>query len=277
MPGPAAVRSAATVVVLRDTAAVDAAAVEVLLLRRHARAGFAADAWVFPGGVVEAADRRLPADRWSGLDSAAVAERFAASADEVLGFYVAAVRETFEESGLLLAARDDGSPVDATAPSVRGQREAMASRDAAEGADFGAWLERERLVLDFGLLTYLSRWVTPTVEPRRYDTCFFLARAPSAQVADADRVETTERRWLDPATALDEHHAGRLRLIYPTLRTLEWLAAHATVAAAVAAAAAQPSVRSVQPHIELDADGRPVRVLHPDDPDFPAHLYERSA
>ena len=260
-------RAAATVALLRE----GRDGPEVLLLRRHALSGFAARAWVFPGGAVDAGDRRLPATRWQGIDLQALTERFGAAPDLVLGFHVAAVRETFEEAGVLLAHREDGGQVAVDDPGVQRARRALAGPGGGE--EFATWLDREGLVLDLDRLTYLSRWVTPRAEPRRYDACFFLATAPADQAADHDRVETTAQRWLRPATALAEHAAGRLHLIFPTVRTLEALAAHPSVAAAVAAAAAQPRVRVILPHAEVDERGRVARILHPDDPGFPGHLY----
>ncbi len=210
VPAPAAARAAATVVVLRE----GAGAAEVLLLRRHAGSGFAAASWVFPGGVVDPADALLPGS-YRGLDPAAAAPRFAATPDETLAFHVAAVRETFEEAGLLFARDASGARV---RPDVARRLRAGAAGDLP-GDRFAAMLAGGGLVADLGALTYLSRWVTPVVEPRRYDTCFFLARAPEGQVADPDRVETTERRWCAPAEALAEHRAGRLRMMFPTVRS----------------------------------------------------------
>jgi 8-oxo-dGTP pyrophosphatase MutT (NUDIX family) len=238
-------RLAATVLILRSGP-------EMLMLRRHGRSGFAADMWVFPGGTLDDEDRTLDPRKWRGIDPEALSERFKLPPEDVLGMHVAAVRETFEESGILLA-------------------------DAAEAptrdADFHAWLAGADAVLDLGCLTYWSRWVTPAQEPRRYDTCFFLARAPEGQIAEHDRHEITDQRWIGPRQALEEHHAGRLPLIYPTIRTLEELAEHDAVDALVQAAEARPEVRSVQPHAELDDDGRFVRILHPDEPDYPHELY----
>ncbi len=269
-PAGRGVRQAATVVVLREGAG---GRPELLLLRRHRRSGFAADAWVFPGGVVDADDRTLASDRWRGIDPAALAERFRADPQDVLGFHVGAARETFEESGLLLASHRDGRDAGVVVAAVRRAREALAERTAHAGA-FAQWLRAERLVLDLDRLTYLSRWVTPTAEPRRYDACFFLAPAPPGQVAAIDRVETTDQRWTTPAAALDEHRAGRLLLMYPTVRTLADLTAHDTVDGAIAAASAQPAVRSVLPHAEVDATGRVTRIVHPDEPEYPHARYE---
>lgn len=266
----AAPRNAATVIVVRDAAGEHG--FEVLMLRRHSRAGFAADMWVFPGGVVDAHDATLPPDRWTGIDPAALAERFEAAADDVLAFHVAAVRETFEEAGLLLAHHRDGGPPDLSDPSLLQVRNDLADRDTT--VNFAAWLEERDLILDLGALTYLSRWVTPTVEPRRYDARFFVARVPADQKAAYDRQETTDERWITPAAALSALEAGEMKMIFPTIVTLQDLARHDTAEALASAADGQPEIRRLQPHAELDANGRFVRVIHPDDPEFPHHLYE---
>jgi 8-oxo-dGTP pyrophosphatase MutT (NUDIX family) len=258
---PPPTRDAATVIVVRD--APDGP--EVLLLRRHSRSGFAADAWVFPGGVVDEGDRHLGRDRWSGTDPEALTERFGGTADLVLGLHVAAVRETFEEAGLLLAHHEDGTRPDSTAEPYRAARAALGDRDRR--FDFAAWLTEERLVLDLADLTYHSRWITPRQEPKRYDTRFFLAAAPEGQVAASDRMETTGQRWLTPQAALAASAAGELLLIYPTIKTLEALATHATLAELRAVAEAQPTIRSIRPHIEKGLDGW--RIIHPDEPDYP--------
>jgi 8-oxo-dGTP pyrophosphatase MutT (NUDIX family) len=262
---PATPRSAATVIVIRAAEA----APEVLLLRRHARSGFAADAWVFPGGTVDAADRELDPRRWRGIDPAALAPRFADPADLVLGYHVAAVRETFEEAGLLLATHADGRMPDITQPAYIEMRTRLGDREQV--TDWGRWLAEEDLVCDLDVLTYLSRWVTPRVEGRRYDTAFFIARAPEGQVAGHDRMELTSDRWTTAAAALEAHRAGELHMIYPTIKTLETLADFDSAAAIVAHAQAQPEVRSILPHVEVCGDGW--RILHPDEADYPHDLY----
>jgi 8-oxo-dGTP pyrophosphatase MutT (NUDIX family) len=263
---PAAVRDAATVIVLRDRGG----GAEALMLRRHGKSGFAADAWVFPGGTIDAADTALAPERWRGIDPAALAPRFGRPPDVVLGAHVAAVRETFEEAGLLLAVRSDGAAVDLRTDGVRAMRAALVDRSAG-GAEFAAWLESEALVLDLGRLTYWARWITPRIEQRRYDTSFFLARAPEGQVAAHDQVETTGQRWLTASAALAAHAAGELNMIHPTIRTLEEMAPLAGVDALIEHATARADVAPILPHFERTDDGW--RVLHPGDPGYPYEDY----
>src|SRR5688500_12145290 len=152
MVDPASLRAAATVIVLRDVSNGDG--YEVLMLRRHARSGFAADMWVFPGGVVDEADGTLESDHWTGIDSPALAPRFGLSAQQVLAHYVAAVRETFEEAGLLLARRRDGSAPDLSDPALLQLRNDLADR--TKKVSFAAWLSEGDLVIELDALTYVS-------------------------------------------------------------------------------------------------------------------------
>jgi 8-oxo-dGTP pyrophosphatase MutT (NUDIX family) len=270
---PVPIRDAATVVVLRD----GAGCAEALLLRRHARSGFAADAWVFPGGVVDEHDELLPAERWRGIDPATLAARFNATPQRTLALHVAAVRETFEESGLLLATHPDGAAVDLASPEVSAMRAQLADREHPAGAaEFNSWLADQRLVLELGRLEYWARWITPTWEKRRYDTRFFLARAPEGQVAAFDDVETTGQRWIAPPAAVAAAAAGELHIIYPTVKNLEELAVacgdEGEAESAMAYAARRERVPVVLPHFERTED-RGFRVLHPDDPGYPRELY----
>ncbi|MEE8601909.1 NUDIX hydrolase [Euzebya tangerina] len=260
-----ATRDAATIVLLRDTDEGP----EVLLLRRHARSGFAASLWVFPGGVVDRADAHLDPAHWTGIDPESLTDRFDMPAETVLGMYVAGVRETFEEAGVLLAHHRDGRTPDTTTPAFTRMRAQM--NDRAVDADWAGFLREHDLVLDLDALTYLSRWITPIQEPRRYDTCFFVAHLPEGATASADNVETTEERWIRPADAIA---ADDVPMIFPTIRTLRDLQHAPTASAAVSAAATQPEVMVVQPHMELDARGSFVRILTASDADFPHELYE---
>lgn len=262
---PATPRDAATVVPLRD----GAPGVEVLMLRRHGKVEFAADAWVFPGGAVDDADRALDPACWDGIDPQTLAARFGDPPDLVLGSHVACVRETFEEAGLLLARHRDGRPAHPTTASARAIRARLGER--REGASFGAWLRDEALVCDLGALAYHSRWITPAQAPKRYDTRFFLAAAPTGQRAVHDDVETTDQRWLTPTEALGRAAEGEMLVWYPTAHTLRSLVDEPSVESALARARAQGEVRVVQPHVEEGSGGR--RIVHPDDPAYPHERY----
>ncbi len=257
-------RSAATIVLLREGEGVP----EVLMLRRHARSGFAASAWVFPGGVMDPQDAQVPAHRWSGIDPDALTSTFGVDADRVLALHVAAVRETFEEAGVMLATHPDGRPFDTDAPDVVAAR--VAANERGSTFDWLAFLEDHDLVLDLGAVTLLSRWITPIQEPRRYDTFFFVARLPAGAQASADNVETTESRWVTPQQAFDD---DTFFMIFPTIRTLEGVARSRTVADVIAAARAQEAVHPVQPHILMDADGRYTDIVLPDDDRYPHEVY----
>lgn len=219
----------ATVLLLRD----GTRGVEVFMLERHIESDFVGGAFVFPGGKVDAADRRLPPERWTGLDQVTV-ERMGGDEDLALGLHVAAVRETFEEAGVLLARRHDGGRVDVDDPSFAEARRRLASRD--ERWDWRPWLEHERLVLDLGALGWWSWWVTPEGAPKRYDTRFFVALASEGDAPDHDRVETTDSRWITPQEALAAARGRRANVVYPTRKNLERLADFDTADAAWRAA-----------------------------------------
>lgn len=265
-------RPAATVILLRPSGG----GLEVLLLRRHRRSSFAADAWVFPGGVVDAADATLPAANWRGIDPEALAARFRADAELVLGLHVAAVRETFEEAGVLLAHDADGRLADPTTAAARGMREVLADRgDPAGGDEFRDWVSARELVLDLGALTYWSHWITPEIESKRFDTRFFVAAVPAAQQAAHDTVEVTDHRWLAPEEGVAGAERGELLMLLPTVHSLAELAeiTPATPEAVVGYGAARLHVPTVLPHVERGDDGS-LHLLHPGDPGYP---YERYA
>jgi glyoxylase-like metal-dependent hydrolase (beta-lactamase superfamily II)/8-oxo-dGTP pyrophosphatase MutT (NUDIX family) len=208
-------RPSATVVVVRDAPA----GLEVLLSRRAERGDHNSGAWVFPGGLLDAGDRAAHAC-CRGLDDAAASARLDVEANG-LDYYVAAVRECFEESGLLFASDTDGRPLEldaAAAERLAAWRGALHRGERTLGelcAEFGFTLAVDRLV-------YLSHWITPRARPKRFDTRFFLAVAPAQQTALHDGTEMVEQLWLRPADALAESSA--LKLLTPTQKTLGLLA-----------------------------------------------------
>jgi 8-oxo-dGTP pyrophosphatase MutT (NUDIX family) len=214
---PATPDPAATVMLLRD----GAGSPEVLLIERHAQSEFLPDMYVFPGGRVEEQDRLL-ADRVGGLVPERAAARLGMEDPALaVAFFVAAVRETFEECGILLA-RPLGSAefVDAER-TAEIARHRLAVQDGK--ASFRELIESEKLELAADLLSVHAHWITPEMVPRRFDTYFFAALTPPGQQALHDGVETTAHVWIRPEDALAEMRAGERQIIFPTACNLETL------------------------------------------------------
>lgn len=237
---PAEPLPAATVVLLRD----GGDAPEVLLMRRHRRSGFVPGAWVFPGGRVDAADGdgRLM-ERCQGLDPEPV---------PAAPFWMAALREAFEETGVLLARSGDGEwPADAaTDPEVEAVRRSLMD-DEATLADV---VERLDVELDARALVHAAHWVTPVVEPRRYDTHFFMAVIPDGRTPRPDPREMVDATWVTAGAALDRFRAGALPMVFPTVRTLEELAGHGS-AHAVLDAFRERTVERILPRLVRTPNG----------------------
>lgn len=260
---------AATVLLVRDA---PGDGLETLLMERHLRSEFMGGAYVFPGGKVDPLDEQLPSDRWTGVDlEVDVAELGVERPGEALGLRVAAVRETFEEAGVLLAHRADGRAVtadDLASPSFLDARRGLATR--GEPYDWRPWLAEEELVLDLGALAFWSWWVTPHGENKRFDTRFFVAELPAeqAEVAAHDAVELTDMRWSTPQAALAAADAREVLIIFPTRRNLQTLAELPSAAAAVAAAReGRTDRRRIMPTLVLDGEVPMVQHPYEDDPE----------
>ncbi len=240
---PMAPRPAATVAIVRD----GSDGLEVYLLRRVRAMSFAAGMHVFPGGSVDASDAEVALGSVGDWP-----ERFGVEESLVRPVVVAAVRETFEEAGVLLAAGPDGEVVaDAGAEVWEGEREAVEGRRTT----FAAVLERHELTLRTDLLAPLAHWVTPELEPRRFDTYFFVAALPAGQHCREAGTEADARVWVRPAEAL----ATDLAMMPPTRAALTDLARFEDVAAALS----QPrDLTVVRPHFEL-VDGELTLVRPP--------------
>jgi 8-oxo-dGTP pyrophosphatase MutT (NUDIX family) len=241
---PAVPRDAATVILLRHGSGSD---VEAFLLRRTAELEFAPGACVFPGGSVDERDAD-PGTGWAGPGPEDFAVRLDVPPERARALVCAAIRETFEESGVLLA-----GPAGPVGPAGDGDRldgagldgAGLVSDSAVLAADrhalltgtmsFGEVLSRHGLVLRTDLLTPWARWITPEVSPRRFDTWFFAAALPAGQTATAapeghaDPGESESGTWLRPAAALEDAEAGRITLLPPTAVTLRELSAHQDV------------------------------------------------
>jgi 8-oxo-dGTP pyrophosphatase MutT (NUDIX family) len=231
---PAKPRDAATLILLRDSCQ-HSGGIEVLLLRRHARSAFLPGAYVFPGGVVEETDfapEMAALCRGLGFDQAHRIINDVSPLEKSLGFFVAAIRETFEESGILLAHGNAGRRL----LDVR-QMTRLAGYRAKVHANppmFASRLGDEALELATDTLYYFAHWITPEVLPIRFDARFFVAAAPSGQEASPDGKETVEARWISPLDALEEHQKGCLKLAPPTFHSLSELAAFSTAGEAIA-------------------------------------------
>ena len=261
--------AAATVVLVREAPS----GLEVLMMRRGSSLAFMAGMWVFPGGRLEPSDhssqalaRLLPSSlaRCSeGLHSLA-GERLDPTA--AIGLHVAACREAFEEAGVLMAVAPSGAPCDPDrVASLQSRRGAV----VADATSFVRLLEEEDLRLDVGRLVYWSHWITPSFEPKRFDTRFFVAPLPPGQDASADLSEVTEHAWIDPAGVTQAIERGEVALAPPTLFTVEDIAEsfarHGSLAAMLEAERGRPTP-PVMPRIEVREDS--VRAVMPWDPGY---------
>ena len=257
------VKPAATVMLVRD--AVDGEpGVEVFMLRRTANAVFGAGMYVFPGGRVDGvdgADDIAPFCR--GLDDARASEQLGIDHGG-LAYWVAAIRECFEEAGVLLAERRDGGPLELR----HDDRHEIHNQDSS--LSLVALCRRDDLVLDLSTTHYVDHWITPIGEQRRFDTRFFLAEMPVDQEPLHDDNETVDSLWVRPAEALRMQAEGELMMMPPTMANLRFLEPHPTAAAALAAGAAIEQPPCILPKIRRDADGRIVGVAMPGDSDYDA-------
>lgn len=225
---PVEPRTAATVLLLRDTAGGGPA---VHMLRRRASMAFAGGAYAYPGGGVDPRDER--AVRWAGPPLDAWAATLGVPAATAQTVVCAAVRETFEESGVLLAGPDPHTVVaDTTGPDWEADRAALVAHDLA----FADFLARRDLVLRSDLLCPWARWITPEFEERRYDTWFFLALLPPGQRTRDVSGEADRTVWLRAAEAVDGHARGEMFMLPPTVATLRSLLPYGAAADALLAA-----------------------------------------
>jgi 8-oxo-dGTP pyrophosphatase MutT (NUDIX family) len=245
-------RPASTILLLRDSAGPDGKGeIEVFMMVRHYEIDFNSGALVFPGGSVDAGDRDIIGhpelyDGGEGLDTAS------------LSFRIAAIRETFEECGILLA-RAQGSK---SLIEAKRALEIEAAHRAALGEGKTTFL---KVLADSGVRLALDRlvpyahWITPEGMPKRFDTWFFLAAAPPAQAGAHDGKESTDSIWVSPREALAGGESGRFKLPFPTTRNLIKLGRHATLQAALDDACGKPVV-TVMPVMTRLNGGRQLRI-----------------
>ncbi|GIJ53786.1 hypothetical protein Vau01_013020 [Virgisporangium aurantiacum] len=246
---PVEARLASTVVLVRPAEA----GYEVFAIRRVTTMAFAAGMYAFPGGAVDARDFTVELD-WAGPPPSAWAARLGLDEAAAKAVLCAAVREVFEESGVLLAGPDPASVVgDVSGDDWEAARVALIDRSIG----FAEMLAGRGLVPRTDLLAPWSRWVTPEFEPRRYDTYFFVAVLPAGQRTRDVGGEAALIRWATPSDLFDES----LPMLPPTRSTLRQIGDHHTIAAVLDAAEARDAATPVQPRVEFTEDGNGTLIV----------------
>ena len=256
-------RPAATIVLVRD--APDGGGVEALLFQRSPKAKFMPGAYVFPGGAVDADDMAPEiAAHVRGLDHAQANAKLGV-AEGGLGYWVAAIRECFEECGIVLSSDEGGDFVGLH--DTEHEARLAQQRDALNRGElaFSAFVQRERLRLAADKLTYFAHWITPVGMSRRYDTRFFLTVVPPRQTPQHDANELVAQVWLRPDEAVEQADAGKLDLRTPTRSTLHSFIGAKSADDLVARMRNLREIRAILPVIT----GEGVRLM-PGDPGFGA-------
>ncbi len=260
-PSPVTPVPAATLVLLRDR---PAGGFETLLIQRHQASRFAGGDFVFPGGKVEPEDHPPDVAAWcTGPAPAEAARLLGLDGDPTiaLGYWIAAIREAFEEAGVLLACAAGGGPVRTGTPRFAAYRRGC-QRDHRT---FWQMVRGEGLRLATDRLTYFAHWITPEEHPLRFDTRFFAAEMPPGQEATPDGREIVAVRWLAPAEALDARERGALSLRLPTARSLALFDGAGSAAEALGRLVGRP-VPTIRPRLVVEG-GRP-RAILPGEPGY---------
>ena len=238
---PVPILPAATILLVRDTPTF-----EVLMVKRHHQIDFASGALVFPGGKTHAGDHDAA---WEGRVIG-----WESTAPEKRALRIAAIREAYEETGILLARHADGV-------TFRGDDRAGPARDdvAHDRRSFLDLVRELDVHLDLDALTVFARWITPAMMHKRFDTWFYVAAAPAEQLATCDGWETVDAEWIAPAEALRLAAAGERTVIFPTRMNLQLLAEASGARDAVVRAAARPLV-PVLPVVVDTPEGKALRI-----------------
>lgn len=248
---PAVPRPAATIVLMRD----GRDGPELLLMKRNRNAGFVPGAYVFPGGRVDAADAG-PAtiSRVDDLNQDDAAGRLDLHGGETpaIAYYLAALREAFEETGILIGSTSDGTPPPSAAQEPRIDTVRRALMD--DEISFGQALERLDCRIAGDAIEYIAHWITPLPEPRRYDTRFFAAHVEIDTPPTVDPREMTDGVWIRPSDALDRCDSGSLPMVFPTIKTIEELVGFDSVDEALTAYRQTP-VRTILPTLVVTPTG----------------------
>jgi 8-oxo-dGTP pyrophosphatase MutT (NUDIX family) len=260
-PQPVELRDAATVLILRD----GHDGLEVFMLRRNLNSDFVGGAYVFPGGAVDPEDRHANLEPVCEGRTDADASRRLGIGSGGLAFWVAAIRESFEEAGVLLAYDLDGIVDLDDAASMERWANHRQQVDTGQLTMVDLCrLEGLRLAVDG--MHYFSHWVTPEGAPRRYDTRFFLAAAPLNQTPLHDDHEVIANEWIRPADGIARVESGELTMMPPTIASLKAMARFATAAEALEAAREITHVPEVLPRVIAEGGG--MRIVLPGDPGY---------
>jgi 8-oxo-dGTP pyrophosphatase MutT (NUDIX family) len=273
MTGAAIPRDAATVVLIRDGRQQK---MEVFLMRRHRDQAFMGGAFVFPGGSLDKHD----------VDPELASHIVGPTAEEArkhlkepgiqdsiaLGLYMAAIRETFEEAGILLAYDEKGGLLQFGDHRMEGKYSAVRSGIYKKTMTLKDLARQEKVCFACDLLMPFAHWITPVFEKKRFNTRFFLARVPDGQIAIHDSVEMTESLWMSPSEAIAAHRKRKIMLMPPTLKNLEELSQF-TSGEALFQAAAQRRVDTILPQVRLSDDVR--TLLLPHDPEYTLAEYKQ--
>ncbi len=252
-------RPASTLILLRDAAQGP----ELFMVERSHAADFVAGAYVFPGGAVDEADAHPDLQaRVQGLSDTAASRRLGVASNGI-GYWVAAVRECFEEAGILLAVDRGGAPI---APERLFALTPYRDKLNAGEVGFLEFLEREDLYLPCDRIAYFAHWITPPARSRRYSTRFFVALAPAGQIGSHDAGETVSHTWIRPAEALDRFEKGTLTLVNATRDALSRLAAYREARTALEAAFALDEIVEHRACWATGRDGK--RLFRRNDPAY---------
>lgn len=263
MTKPVKPREAATVMLVRD----GASGIEVFMLKRHIESDFVGGAYVYPGGKVDEADRHADVEEvCEGLSSRAANAKMNVESGAI-GVWIAAVRECFEEAGVLLAKDSSGEHVSFSDPAVHKRFSEHKSKVYKGEKRLVDVCREENLVLQLDEIHYFSHWITPPSAPKRFDTHFFVAVAPPEQEALHDDIETVANCWVRPMDAVDMYKNEEMFMVFPTIKHLLLLSEFDTVEALMASAAAKKNFPTMQGRPIFLDDGR-IHILLPGDPGY---------
>lgn len=249
-------RPAATLIPVRD----GSHGLEVFMMQRTHQAAFIPGGYVFPGGAVDATDADAFFEQRSVGPDVVEASRLLRLENAGLQYWVAAIRECFEEAGLLLAYGEDHRIVDTDHAGSAGRLSALRQKVASGELPFAQVCRTFGLRLALDRLAYFGHWITPAGAPRRFDTRFFLCVAPQGQVPSHDNGETIGHLWVRPGEALERQRAGEMEIMFATKKTLEALARFDNTEALMHHARTQASVPTHEPRVSTARNGRRVLI-----------------